>query len=100
MLLYHVSTNNIYCTCCVVGVCRLVHSCTSGHEDPRVAGSRANFYKAVKAFDVDTVEKLTTTDKDLDINAIYDFTSKGEKMSALHYAAFMRKHKVRRRKTM
>ena len=57
--------------------------------------SAAQFFDAVKNFDVESIERLTRAAADdddtseFDVNALYEFPFSREKMSALHYAAFM-----------
>ena len=53
------------------------------------------FFDAVRNFDVESIEqqliRAAGDDKtsELDVNALYEFPSTSERMSALHYAAFM-----------
>ena len=48
------------------------------------------FFDAVTNFDVESIERLTrAAGDDLDVNALHEFPFSKERMSALHYAAFM-----------
>ena len=63
------------------------------------AAQRA-FFDAVTNFDVESIERLTRAAADdddtseLDVNALHEFPVSREKMSALHYAAYMNEHRV------
>ena len=68
-------------------------------ETPTLSAAQRAFFDAVTNFDVESIEKLTRAADDddtseLDVNALHEFPVSREKMSALHYAAFMNKHRV------
>ena len=54
---------------------------------------RHAFHKAVKKFDVDVIKELVAANQ-VDVNSFHEFASKGEKLSALQYAASLKKHEV------
>ena len=69
-------------------------------DTPTSTAPQRAFFDAVTNFDVEPIERLTRAAADdddtseLDVNALHEFPVSREKMSALHYAAFMNKHRV------